>query len=135
MSVNLKKVRIALTLALLFIATAISAQTISGTVVDQSGESIIGASVKEKGAAQGAVTDLDGKFTLKLTSKSNQVVVSYIGMKQKTVNVSGKSTVNITLEEESTSLNDVVVIGYGTMKKKDLTGSVASVSEIGRAHV
>ena len=128
MSVNLKKVRIALTLALLFIATAISAQTISGTVVDQSGESIIGASVKEKGAAQGAVTDLDGKFTLKLTSKSNQVVVSYIGMKQKTVNVSGKSTVNITLEEESTSLNDVVVIGYGTMKKKDLTGSVASVS-------
>ena len=128
MSVNLKKVRIALTLALLFIATAISAQTISGTVVDQSGVSIIGASVKEKGAAQGAVTDLDGKFTLKLTSKSNQVVVSYIGMKQKTVNVSGKSTVNITLEEESTSLNDVVVIGYGTMKKKDLTGSVASVS-------
>ena len=128
MSVNLKKVRIALTLALLFIATAISAQTISGTVVDQSGESIIGASVKEKGAAQGAVTDLDGKFTLKLIGKSNQVVVSYIGMKQKTVNVSGKSTVNITLEEESTSLNDVVVIGYGTMKKKDLTGSVASVS-------
>ena len=128
MSVNLKKVRIALTLALLFIATAISAQTISGTVVDQSGESIIGASVKEKGAAQGAVTDLDGKFTLKLIGKSNQVVVSYIGMKQKTVNVSGKITVNITLEEESTSLNDVVVIGYGTMKKKDLTGSVASVS-------
>ena len=128
MSVNLKKVRIALTLALLFIATAISAQTISGTVVDQSGESIIGASVKEKGAAQDAVTDLDGKFTLKLIGKSNQVVVSYIGMKQKTVNVSGKSTVNITLEEESTSLNDVVVIGYGTMKKKDLTGSVASVS-------
>lgn len=128
MSVNLKKVRIALTLAMLFIATAINAQTISGTVVDQSGESIIGASVKEKGAAQGAVTDLDGKFTLKLTGKSNQVVVSYIGMKQKTVNVAGKSTVNITLEEESTSLNDVVVIGYGTMKKKDLTGSVASVS-------
>ena len=128
MSVNLKKVRIALTLALLLIATALSAQTISGTVVDQSGESIIGASVKEKGAAQGAVTDLDGKFTLKLTGKSNQVVVSYIGMKTKTVNVSGKSTVNITLEEESTSLNDVVVIGYGTMKKKDLTGSVSSVS-------
>lgn len=135
MSVNLKNIRIALTLFLLLFAVGMSAQTITGTVKDQTGESIIGATVKEKGASQGAVTDLDGNFQLKLTGKSGQIVVSYIGMKTKTVNVSGKSTVDITLEEESTSLNDVVVIGYGTMKKKDLTGSVASVSAKDLANV
>lgn len=108
-------------------AMAVQAQTtISGNVKDGTGEGVIGATVVEKGNTKNAtVTDLDGNFTLKL--KGSQIVVSYIGMKNKTVNVAGKKTVSIVLEDDNTTLNDVVVIGYGAVKKKDLTGSVATV--------
>jgi TonB-linked SusC/RagA family outer membrane protein len=101
--------------------------TITGTVSDTSGQSIIGASIREKGqAGKGTITDLDGKFTLTVSGKI--LVVSYIGMKTKEVNIAGKKTVNITLEDDVQKLNEVVVIGYQTVRRKDLTGSVASVS-------
>ena len=74
------------------------------------------------------MTDLDGNFTLNL-SASKQLIISYVGMKTKTVNASGKTSLNIVLEDDATSLNDVVVIGYGTVKKKDLTGSVTSMNQ------
>lgn len=108
-------------------AMAVQAQTtISGNVKDGTGEGVIGATVAEQGNTKNAtVTDLDGNFTLKV--KGNYIVVSYIGMKSKTVNVAGKKTVNIVLEDDNTTLNDVVVIGYGSVRKKDLTGSVATV--------
>ena len=87
---------------------------------------MIGATVAEQGNTKNAtVTDLDGNFTLKVNG--NHIVVSYIGMKNKTVNIAGKKTVNIVLEDDNTTLNDVVVIGYGSVRKKDLTGSVATV--------
>ena len=108
------------------IAGAIQAQTIKGTVKDSSGEAVIGATVKEEGTQAGAVTDFDGNFTIKTTGKQ-VLVISYIGMKTKTVNAAGKSTIDVVLEDEATALNDVVVIGYGTARKKDLTGSVATV--------
>lgn len=108
-------------------AMAVQAQTtISGNVKDGTGEGVIGATVAEQGNTKNAtVTDLDGNFTLKV--KGNHIVVSYIGMKSKTVSVAGKKTVNIVLEDDNTTLNDVVVIGYGSVRKKDLTGSVATV--------
>ncbi|MBP3757435.1 MAG: TonB-dependent receptor plug domain-containing protein, partial [Prevotella sp.] len=128
MSGNLKTFRIALTMLLIFLGGGIlHAQTISGTVKDSSGEGVIGATIMEKGTTNGAVTDFDGNFTLKLTSAKNPIVVSYVGMKTQTVNVEGRSTVNIVLEDESTTLNELVIIGYGAVKKKDLTGSVATV--------
>ena len=102
------------------------AQEVKGTVVDATGEPIIGATIMEKGTKNAVVTDFDGNYTIKLSGK-NPLVVSYIGMQTKTVNTDGKSVVNITLEEEASSLNEVVVIGYGTVRKKDLTGSVTSV--------
>lgn len=107
---------------------AVQAQTtVSGIVKDGTGEGVIGATVAEKGNAKNAtVTDLNGKFSLKVNG--NQVVISYIGMKTKTVNVAGNKPVNVVLEDDNTTLNDVVVIGYGTMRRKDLTGSVASVT-------
>lgn len=109
-------------------AMALQAQTtISGNVKDGSGEGVIGATVAEKGNAKNAtVTDIDGNFTLKLSG--SQIVVSYIGMKTKTVSVAGKKTVDVVLEDDNTTLNDVVVIGYGTVRKKDLTGAVSSLS-------
>ena len=128
MSGNLKTFRIALLVLFILIGGGTTlAQTIKGNVKDSSGEAVIGATVQEKGGKGGAVTDLDGNFSINL-SGSKQIVVSYVGMKTQTVNVAGKSSVNIVLEDEATALNDVVVIGYGTVRKKDLTGAVASVS-------
>ena len=105
------------------------AQTvIKGTVTDNTGEPVIGASVLEQGtSSNGGVTDIDGNFTITLKGNSKKLKVSYVGMKPQVVNVSGKSVINIKLEDDATSLNDVVVIGYGSVKKKDLTGSVATV--------
>ena len=82
MSGNLKTFRIALTMLLIFLGGGIlHAQTISGTVKDSSGEGVIGATIMEKGTTNGAVTDFDGNFTLKLTSAKNPIMVSYVGMK------------------------------------------------------
>ena len=127
MSKNFKKLRFALTLAFALFAIGISAQT-KVTVVDATGEPLIGASVIEKGTQNGGVTDFDGNYTINLKGSGHVVVVSYIGMKTKEINVSGKSQVNVTLEDDATTLNDVVVIGYGSVKKKDLTGSVSTVN-------
>ena len=128
MSNYFEKVRLALIAFMLCLAANVSAQTVKGTVIDPTGEPIIGATIMEVGVTgNGSVTDLDGNFSITLKGNQNQLSVSYIGMKTQTVNVSGKSTVNITMEDEATSLNDVVVIGYGSVRKKDLTGSVATV--------
>lgn len=106
--------------------TAATAQTISGTVKDGDGEPVIGATVVEKGTSNGAITDLNGNFTLKATGKKH-LVVSYVGMESQEVNPAGKSKINVVLKNSSYSLDDVVVIGYGAVKKRDLTGAVASV--------
>ncbi len=98
---------------------------VTGTVVDSNGEPLIGVSVVQKGnKGNGAVTDIDGKFTLNVPSNAT-LTVSYVGYKQQEIAVGGKHTLNITLSEDAEMLNDVVVIGYGTVKKADLAGSVA----------
>ncbi len=124
-----KQIRIVLTMMLLLIVGGVSAQSVKVTVTDQTGETVIGATVMEKGTNNGAITDFDGNATVKLSGKSNQLVISYLGMKTKTVDVKGKAQVAVMLEDDATTLNDVVVIGYGTVKKKDLTGSVSSLNE------
>jgi TonB-linked SusC/RagA family outer membrane protein len=127
MSVKMKSMRIALTLAFLLIVGSLSAQTVQVNVKDATGEAVIGASVIEQGTQNGGVTDFDGNFTIKLTA-GKPIVISYIGMKTQTINAGGKSSLNVVLEEDATTLNDVVVIGYGSVRKKDLTGSVATVN-------
>ena len=129
MSGNFNHMRTTLVSLLLLMASALSAQTIKGNVADNTGEPIIGATVMEQGVTgNGIMTDIDGNFSLVLKGSSKKLTISYIGMKTQTVDVAGKSDVNVVLEDEATSLNDVVVIGYGTVKKKDLTGSVATVN-------
>ena len=127
MSVKMKSMRIALTLAFLLIVGSLSAQTVQVNVKDATGEAVIGASVIEQGTQNGGVTDFDGNFTIKLTA-GKPIVISYIGMKSQTINAAGKSSINVVLQEDATTLNDVVVIGYGSVRKKDLTGSVATVN-------
>ena len=124
-----KVIRTALLFALLIIVGNMSAQTVKVNVTDATGETVIGATVMEKGTSNGAITDFDGNATVKLSGKNNHLVISYVGMKTKTIDVKGKKEIKVVMEDDNTTLNDVVVIGYGTVKKKDLTGSVSSISE------
>ncbi len=104
-------------------------QTVKGKVISEDGQEVIGATVMVKGAkGVGAVTDLNGNFSITVNNAaSDELIVSYIGMASKNVKVKGRSRVDVTLQENAQSLDDVVVIGYGTMRRKDLTGSVASI--------
>lgn len=108
-------------------ASAFAQQKISGTVLDVSKQPVIGATVMEKGTTNGVSTSLDGEFTLTVTPGST-IVVSCIGYADQEANVtSAQSVYNFTLSEDNTMLEETVVIGYGTVKVKDLTGSVAAV--------
>ena len=105
------------------------AQSQTGKVVDSEGYEVIGGSVTVKGAAGvGTVTDIEGNYTLKVNDASKDVLVfSYVGMTTKEVKVNGQKVVNVTLQVDAKVLDEVVVIGYGTVSRKDLTGSVVSV--------
>ena len=120
-------IRTTLLLCLLLVCGQVSAQTTAkGTVTDQTGEPVIGATVVEKGNAKNAaVTDFDGNFTLKL-QKSKTVVISYIGMV--TQEVTASDNMQVKLQDDNASLEEVVVVGYTSKARKDLTGSVGSVS-------
>jgi len=101
---------------------------ISGKVVDDNGEQIIGANVIEKGTTNGTTTDLDGNFVLNV-SQNATLQISYIGYVTQEIRITNQTTLNITLRDDSQALEEVVVIGYGVVKKSDLTGSVSSVSD------
>ena len=123
--------RLVLLFVLFFIGTSAYAQnmTVTGRVIDDDGIEVIGASVVVKGATGvGTITDLDGNFSLQCPVGST-LKTSYIGYLARTVKVTGNmNALKITLKEDTETLDEVVVVGYGTMKKSDLTGSVASVN-------
>ena len=128
MSVKMKSIiRTTLLLCLLLVArTAVAQTTAKGTVTDSTGEPIIGATIVEKGDAKNAaVTDLDGNFTLKL-NKSKTIVISYVGMV--TQEVTAAANMQVVLQDDNAALDEVVVVGYTSKARKDLTGSVGSVS-------
>lgn len=100
---------------------------VSGTVVDESGEPLIGATIHEKGTSNGAATDLEGNFSLNVESANSRLVVNYVGFDQVELKAGGGNPLTVVMKENASSLNEVVVIGYGSMKKRDLTGSVSSV--------
>ena len=100
---------------------------VKGQVVDKSGEPVIGATVKVNGSNTGTVTDFDGKFELKNVPAGGALTISYIGYKTQEVAYKNGQNLNVILEEDSETLQEVVVVGYGTMRKKDLTGSVVQI--------
>ena len=102
--------------------------TVSGVVKDKKGEPIIGANIMEKGTTNGTITDFDGKYTLKVKSAQSVLTISYIGYKTQEIPASQlKAGATITLKEDTEVMDEVVVIGYGTQRKGDVTSSVASV--------
>lgn len=101
--------------------------TVAGCVKDAAGDFLIGATVQVKGISGGTITDIDGNYILKDVPRTATLVFSYVGMQNKEVPVNGKGTINVTLLDDALQLEQVVVIGYGSVKKSDVTGSVTSV--------
>ena len=102
-------------------------KTVTGVVLDKTGETVIGASVLVKGTTNGTITDVDGNFTLKNVQEDAVLQVSFVGYKAQDVALKGQSNIKVTLEEDTEVLDEVVVIGYGSVKKSSLTGAVAKM--------
>jgi len=102
--------------------------TVKGVVTDVNGESLLGVNVRQVGTAIGTVTDIEGRYSLQV-KKDAKLLFSFVGYINQTVNVDGRTTINVSLKEDSKTLDEVVVVGYGTAKKSDVTGSIASINE------
>lgn len=101
--------------------------TITGVIKNQAGEPLIGVNVIEKGTTNGSITDINGRFSVTTSKKNPILVFSYIGFKSQEIPVNGQKNINVILREDSEELEEVVVIGYGTAKKKDLTGAISTI--------
>ena len=99
---------------------------VTGVVVDGTGEPVIGANVVVKGTTNGTITDFDGNYTIEGVSANDVLVVSYIGYLSQEIPVGNQSAINVTLKEDTQTLDEVVVVGYGTMRKSDVTGSIST---------
>ena len=126
---NIRKILLLTVYHLMVLSVHAQNITVTGKVVDNEGLEVIGANITLKGSAGiGTITDIDGKYTLKVNNSSKDVLLfSYIGMKTQEVPVKGRKQINVTLLPDNKVLDEVVVIGYGTSKRSDLTGSVVSV--------
>jgi len=105
------------------------ASSVTGRVKDTKGEPVIGASVRIKGTTTGTITDVDGNFTLPNVHANATLVISYIGMTSQDIALNNRKSIDVTLQESAVGMNEVVVVGYGTQKRSDITGSVTSVSK------
>ncbi|MDR1980198.1 MAG: TonB-dependent receptor [Tannerellaceae bacterium] len=123
-----KTVVLPLVCFLFFFAAAAEAQKISGTVVDEQNEPLMGVTIIEKGSSQGVATDMDGKFSLQLSNPKATLVLTYIGYKPKEVEAAGKTVITVVMQEDNQMLDEVVVVGFGTQKKVNLTGAISAVS-------
>ena len=115
-------------LTLFSFSVAVAQVLVRGTVVDQTGESVPGASIQIKGGTQGTITDLDGKFSLNAPNKKSILIVSFIGYVTQELPVETAKPMSIILKEDTKTLDEVVIVGYQEVKKKDLTGAVAKVN-------
>ncbi len=105
-----------------------SQHTIKGTVFDTEGITLIGANVLEKGTSTGTITDIDGSFSLEVSDKNTSIIVSYIGMQEQEISLNGLSEIQVTLSENANLMDEVVVVGYGTQKRSNISGAVSTVS-------
>jgi len=123
--------RTLLVCAALMLALGLQAQTltVTGHIVDETGEDLIGASVAVKGTSNGSVTDFDGRFSIENAPSNGTLVISYIGFETQEVAINGQNHFEITLAEERSQLNEVVVVGYGSLAKKEISSSVVQIDK------
>jgi TonB-linked SusC/RagA family outer membrane protein len=103
--------------------------TITGRVMDEKGQPLPGVTVKVKGSANGTVSGIDGRFSVRVANSNETLIFSFVGFLTEEIPLAGKTALDIVLKEKPSALNEVVVVGYGTQKRQDLTGSVSSISE------
>lgn len=118
-----------LSLLMLFSASVMAQVKVTGTVIDEAGEAVLGATVREKGTQSGAATDINGNFSINVKSANATLSISYVGYQTETVRLAGRTNVKVTLKTDATMLDETVVVGYGTMKKSDISGASVTVGE------
>ena len=118
---------IALVLMLFTTTVAFAQITVTGTVTDTKNETLIGVNVLVKGTTTGAITDINGKFSVSVPSARSVLVISYIGYLTQEITVGAQRTINVTMQDDTQALEEVVVVGYGSVRKSDITGAVATV--------
>jgi TonB-linked SusC/RagA family outer membrane protein len=123
----MKKLSLVLVLALSSLATLVAQRTVTGTVIDDQGEALIGATILVQGTSVGTVTDIDGTFSLNVPAEGNVLVFSYTGYVSQEIALGVSNVVDVTMTTDVIGLEDVVVVGYSPVKRKDLTGSVQSI--------
>ncbi|MFW6249354.1 MAG: carboxypeptidase-like regulatory domain-containing protein, partial [Bacteroidota bacterium] len=122
------KIKLLLGLLLSCLTAAIYGQhTVTGKVIDQKGDPMIETTVIEKGTTNGTTTDLDGNYTLEVSSPDASLHISFVGYEEKTIPIEGRTEINVTLKEKTEELDEVIVVGYGIEKKQDLSGSIELV--------
>ena len=130
---NKKFLRKNFAILLIFLISSFSIQaqsfSVSGTVTDDAGKALAGATVFEKGTKNSAVTNQAGTFTLNVSSAKAKLVISFVGHEEQEIAVNNKAQLSVSLKSINESLTDVVVIGYATVKKKDVTGAVAGINQ------
>ena len=133
-SMNVKRTKLCLCRSLLLMAGLLFAVasfaqdlTVKGKVTDTTGETVIGANVTVKGTTNGIITDIDGNYTLSGVKPSSVLVFSFIGYKTQEIPCSGRQEINVVLSEDAQALDEVVVVGYGSLSKKELSSSIVQV--------
>ncbi|WP_298650985.1 TonB-dependent receptor [uncultured Proteiniphilum sp.] len=124
---NLMKVTLFVLMWMGYLCVSAQDIAVKGTVTDTNGESLIGVTIQVQGTTIGTITDIDGRFVLQNIPSNSILEVSYVGMLSRTIALEGKTTIDIVLQEDTEILDEIIVIGYGTAKRKDFTGSVSSV--------
>ncbi|MCK0190025.1 carboxypeptidase-like regulatory domain-containing protein [Arenibacter sp. F20364] len=129
-----KKVRCSALILMTLLCTLFSASvyaqdgfTVSGTVIDDLGLPLPGASIVEKGTTNGVVSDFDGNFSFEVDNPNATLTISYVGFETQEVPINGDSVINVTMQATASTLDEVVLVGYGAVKKKDLTGAISQV--------
>ena len=111
----------------LFLMSMHAQVSVTGTVSDSQNEPLIGASIVVKGTTNGAITDVDGKFMLKVPNSNATLVFTFVGYDKKEVALNGRRTLNVVLQENLKTIDEVVVVGYGTQKRASVTGAVSTM--------
>lgn len=126
----MKKVLLGFALSFLTIVSVLAqTKTITGRVTSaEEPDGVPGASVVVKGTTQGTITDLDGRYSISVPESANTLVFSFVGYLTKEVAISGRTTVDVTMDPDVKVLNEVVVVGYGTQERREITGSVTSIN-------
>lgn len=127
-SITFRRSLLLLLISLVLWPAAFAQSVITGTVIDNFGDPVLGASVVEKGTTNGVITDIDGNFSLKMQNDKNKIEVSYVGMATQSLVATPGKAMKVQMEENNAMLDDVVVVGYTSKARKDLTGSVGSIS-------